>query len=745
MLVVVLAALGMAHQGVGVPDLVPMPDRVEMGGGGLVISADTHVLIERGDLEPLAEVVAGEIELVTGIRPGLGIIVPEDPLPARSIILALGETGEDDYRLGINSSAAVVTGEGVASIARGTSTLVQAIQRDGTRWVVPGMQVHDRPDSEYRAVSIDVARSPHSIAVLKDAIRLARQYRLSYIQLHLTDDQHFTYPFPGVTDKLEGNFAYTREQLIDLVAYADARGVTLIPELDLPGHSTRLMQSGYLNPGQNHADVADPANFDRIFAIIDDMCGVFESSPYFHIGGDESGAGEKLVPFVAAVNRHLRSRWPEKRLIVWEGFHGSPTDQIPATGDDRVIVMSWESGYNPPWNLLRAGYEVINCSWKPLYIVGGGRRRYPHIAQRNWSPELIYEWQKNDFWHWQPGQPVFEDQGPRDPDLSDGRWDAGYIDRRHQVLGGSLLAWEQLEHSLIDDLRWRIPVVAERLWNPETGQSWTQFERRMKAADERAMTIVQPIEIITPPVAPGDPVAADFVRMRSADPPIEFRRRTPLPGVIRTSFKSVERDELGQPVFPEPAAPTTASPAQQEFYYEPAGGWVKAQFFRADGSPLEGVAQARYAWMPERVRVTYYSVDRRPANSVPNFDAFAADRVELRTMFSGIRGPYKLEKVKGMRFDAQFFAPENGEYTFEIQTLDGRADLFVNGERIIRNSPSDQKPVTSTIRLSKGSHDFRIDHMAGAILPILMVTVEGPGIEGKRDVSHYLRAEAWPM
>lgn len=196
--------------------------------------------------------------------------------------------------------------------------------------------------------------------------------------------------------------------MFDLVSFADARGVTIIPELDLPGHSGRLTSSGYLiddpsTQGIGHADVASPLNYTRIEAIIDDMLSVFQSTPYFHIGGDESSAGSRLVPFLSEINQHVRNKpvGERKRLIVWEGFHGAPTQQIPPTGDDRVIVMSWESSYNPPWNLLQAGYTLVNASWKPLYVVGhrlaaqdGG------AAIKAWSAETIYSWDSDAFMHW---------------------------------------------------------------------------------------------------------------------------------------------------------------------------------------------------------------------------------------------------------------------------------------------------------------------------------------------------------
>ena len=110
--------------------------------------------------------------------------------------------------------------------------------------------------------------------MIKDVVRLARLYKIRYVQLHLTDDQSFTFPFAPIVDGLQAkghaNHAYTRAELEELVAYADSRGVTLIPELELPGHSSMITRSGYLSPlDENHAQIADPANFEKLLVIVD--------------------------------------------------------------------------------------------------------------------------------------------------------------------------------------------------------------------------------------------------------------------------------------------------------------------------------------------------------------------------------------------------------------------------------------------------------------------------------------------
>ncbi|MHC4376685.1 MAG: family 20 glycosylhydrolase, partial [Planctomycetota bacterium] len=390
------------------PKVLPVPKQLEPQPGyctlaeGIALDVADPVLLEH------ARVFAEELRFLHGVDVVLGAEASAEERAGRvPLTLALREAatlGEDDpaavvgeridesYTLAVDPAAIRVEAATPTGIAWGTATLLQWIQvRSGLGPGAVCVRVADAPLAPYRAVLIDVARAPHSIEVLRGVVRAARLLKLRFVHLHLTDDQSFTLPFEPVTSQLTGNRAYTPAELRELVEYARVRGVVLIPEIDLPGHSGKLLQSGFLEGAQSHADVASEEHWEGVRAVIDAGIDAFPTSPYFHIGGDESGAGSALVPFLERVNAHVRSRG--KRLLLWEGFHGAPLEAIPATGPDRVIVAAWESSYNAPWDLLDAGYTLVNASWKPLYVVGGHSRLHPGVsAGRKWQPEAIAHW-----------------------------------------------------------------------------------------------------------------------------------------------------------------------------------------------------------------------------------------------------------------------------------------------------------------------------------------------------------------
>ena len=733
------------------------------------LNSSTRILYEtgnpRGSLEPLAQVLADEIEILKGFRPKtldlknlsphhddilLDFQSDEDPLPNSEAEekqhytieyyffggAAIG-TNEDNVSIAISSPS-------YKGISYGTTTLLQAIATAKPHDFIYLPNVVDTSAAGYRCLMLDVARRPHSIGVIKDTIRLCRLYKIRYLQLHLTDDQLFTFPFKPITDHLKNNKTYTREELLDLVAYADARGVTLIPELDLPGHSSQLRQSGYLSPSKNDADVAHPDNFAKIHAIIDDMLSVFASSPYFHIGGDESSAGRALVPFLKSMNEHVRKRG--RRLLVWEGFHGAPTKDLPATGDDRIIVLSWESTYNAPWDLLENGYEIVNASWRPLYIVGGyGDFMHPGSSGgRKFSPADIYRWDKDTFMHWEPGRPVYEDRGPKDPVIGDAQWNAQWIDREHQVIGGQMLFWEQDEETVIKLLRNRLPVMAQRLWNPNTKETFEQFQSRAKLIDTEMMKIVQPIQILPEASSDAGPVTDIYQPYQGDELEITLKNRTKLPGIIKYSVGGFQ-DDLTGPKFSDAPEPHLV----YEKPFKLSGGFsIRAQLFSPDGKPIDGQTWEFFNNWENRVQVTEYEIDRKTKNKVPDLLKLPKSSITKTYQMPMLRGLMRNVEIRGQLLTSDLIVPETGDYQIVTKTQSGHATVYLDlnlnktwepNEKLITNTPNSEAPITSkTITLTKGQrYGLRVDHKTGMPRPVVLVYLQ-KGDEKEREISAFL-------
>lgn len=731
-----------------IPSIVPTPKSFERLADTkpFQFGKATRILVnDDSKLSPsvsrLGDVLAGELEILTGIKPHVTQLAG-DVISSNDIVLRLsGGEGENEEAYHFQSSVdgVVITASRYLGLAHGTSTLLQLLEP--ATQTIPAVVIEDEPTDEFRNILIDVARNPISIGVLKDVVRLARLYKLRYVQLHLTDDQAFTFPFAPIIDGLKANghrnYSYTRQELEELVDYAHARGIAIIPEIELPGHSTKITQSGYLSPlDENHAQIADPKNFDKLLVLMDDVASVFKTSPYLHMGGDESGAGAKLIPLVAAINQHLRSKpdGEKRRLLVWEGFHGAPTDQIPATGDDRVIVMAWESSYNTPWNLLENDYQVINASWKPTYLTGGfgGLIHAGSTGGKRFRLEDIYRWNKDIFMHWEPGRPVYDDRGPNDPDRTDHEWNAQWINRQDQIIGGMLVYWEQREGSVIHFIRERLPIVAQRLWNPEAPLSFDDFITQASTADQRIFAIVQPVEIL-PAISRSEPIASLYRPYPGESVNVTLRNRTRIPGTMRYS-RGHFSGNLGAPNFQPVPVPEVAytDPTAMSGHFG-----LRAELVREDGTPVDGHSWAFFSNWPMRVEVTEYEVGGKTLPSVPDLARLPEESVLQRYQMPYIRGLLQNTRIVGQMCVANFIAPQDGDYTFDLRTQNGHATLYIDlnqndqwepTEALIQDTPNTEKPQLANATLKSGQrYRLRLDHSTGVPRPVLNLTVIPPG------------------
>lgn len=461
--------------------IVPWPKSVTMQGGAVTLTDASRVTAANDKLMPLAKVLAEEISTVTGLKiaPASGagkagdIALELDPqLKGESYILNVGDR-------------TLVRGANYGAAAMGTVTLLQSLQTEGGKVTLPRMTISDQPKADFRGLMVDVARQFHSIDNLKQIVQMCRLYKIRYLQLHLTDDPLFMFPskaYPLLGSKNDGGVKpYTIEQLKDLVAYADARNVTIIPEYEVPGHSAAanrsmpdLLMIRGTKPYEHHASInfAKPEVMKLVTTVVGEMCEVFQSTPYFHIGGDEADfafadqneffkSAEKKLGlsnhtelyrwFVSTMNDVVKKN--KKTMIVWEGFGSRGKPKIPKD----VIVMAYEIRFYMPNDLVSDGYRVINASWTPLYVVN----------KTVCPPADIYDW---NIYQFKPFGAKSSDKGT-------------IVQPSPLVIGAQMCAWEQPQTAEIPSLRGRLPAMSERLWNPGAGKDFSNFEGRFQATD----------------------------------------------------------------------------------------------------------------------------------------------------------------------------------------------------------------------------------------------------------------------
>lgn len=378
-----------------------------------------------------------------------------------------------------------ITGGSYSAVAAATSMLLQLMSDTGE---LPHCEIKDCPDLHYRGLMLDLARHWHSMDTVRKAVDLCRFYRLSHLQLHLTDDQSFTFPLQSFPQLAAPGRHYTRAELVELVEYANDRGIQLVPEIDLPGHSAILnaavpdiFTSGTGDAHENAICLGNDAVYDAVEQILVELCEVFKYSEYIHLGCDETkkeifdhcpacrermrqlagGNSESLLrSFIVFAADVIKGQG--RKAIVWEGFTPEPGIEIPRD----IIVVAWESYYYTADKLAAAGYTIINASWQPLYAA----------PNANWPPEHIYGWNVRRWEHWWE-----KSQAHLEPIQLDGQAD---------IIGAQFCTWENKEEEEIELLRLRVPVVAERTWNVERSLPWPIFSARMEVLDRRLMAML---------------------------------------------------------------------------------------------------------------------------------------------------------------------------------------------------------------------------------------------------------------
>ncbi|MBQ3507298.1 MAG: family 20 glycosylhydrolase [Clostridia bacterium] len=404
------------------------------------------------------------------------------------------------YVLTVTESGAVVKASDVLGAQNAAVTLIQLMQKEGGGLSLPVGDIEDEPACSWRTIMIDLARDWHELHVLYEYVDMCRFYKVKYLHLHFTDDQSYTLPsraFPKLPT--EGRH-YTEEEIRGVIAYAKARGVELIPEIDVPGHAYSFAAAYGEIFGRDGIICLSKESMVGMAALFREMCELFEDSAYIHLGGDEAAIArwttcEKCLTAFREkgvdVDKYLATEEGTKELselmyatfikdicevilscgktpVVWEGFHKSMNHLIPKES----VIVSWENFFQTAPELLEAGFRVVNGAWKPMYVV---------TPRRYWSPEEVYNWNIYTWGAVHPGSPYNKEPLHIQPTM--------------QVEGGQLLAWgdwimanyENVAEGVREEQRLmeeRTPCLSENVWNRVKPTDWAEFSGRMAQVSE---------------------------------------------------------------------------------------------------------------------------------------------------------------------------------------------------------------------------------------------------------------------
>jgi hexosaminidase len=449
-----------------VPELVPLPKNYsEYKENGLLLNR-LVIGINDSSLSPLVKVFESEIRVISSIEIGetknIDSVNLEIDLDHKLL--------EDEYKIVINKVIILKAGSYQAA-CWATTSLVQLMNQENEKLIFPVIKISDHPSFKYRGLMIDLATNWTDPAIISSLIQICRFYKIPYLQLHLTDDQSFTFPSRSFPKLATPNRHYTNETLKELVRFADERGVTLIPELDLPGHSSAMRKAMPELFGKEDLGVIDltrPEVLNAVNAIVKEMALIFQSSPYIHIGCDEAdfsklgklsetkeilkekgftSVQDLFYEYIVEMNNTVKSLG--KKTLIWESFSGNGSIMVPIPND--IVVLAWETLYQRPDSLILHNYNIINASWKPLYITPGFRWK-PEDIYNNWD---IYTWK--NYWKRAPSYNTIK------------------VQPSNKILGAQLCSWEMQDYMQVPEIMARMPCFTEKTWNTHIQIPYNQF------------------------------------------------------------------------------------------------------------------------------------------------------------------------------------------------------------------------------------------------------------------------------
>ena len=297
-------------------NLMPLPAKVQTGNGQLLIDRDFSVSIaghHEARLDRAVEIFLGQLRQQTGVPP-IDMKVT-DSAGATLVIQAAGgtkpvqELGEDEsYKLDVTDSGAKLNAATTLGVMRGLETFLQLAGTSSAGFAVPAVSIDDSPRFPWRGLMIDSGRHFIPLDVLKRNLDGMAAVKLNVFHWHLSENQGFrieSKKFPKLQEMGSDGLYYTQAEVRDLIAYARERGIRVVPEFDMPGHSTAWFV-GYpelaSGPGPYQIErrwgVMDPAmdptkeeTYKFLDKFIGEMAGLFPDQ-FFHIGGDEVNGKE---------------------------------------------------------------------------------------------------------------------------------------------------------------------------------------------------------------------------------------------------------------------------------------------------------------------------------------------------------------------------------------------------------------------------------------------------------------------
>ncbi len=477
-----LSAAGAAHT------IIPAPKQITMGAGSMPLTAQSRIVVLDPKLEAHASALQEEIWTLTNLKlakvnagPKAGDIVlkinpaiqaDEDILAPKDMQLV--KTRDMAHTISVTDTA-VVEGWDTRAVCEGTASILLSIVEQQGKYSIPQMKVKDWPQADFSGTMIDCGRQWIPVDTLKVLVENCRLYKVRYIQLHVGDDQGYSMPskaYPKLGSKngscCEGvpPKVWTWEEMEELEAFASARGVGIVPELETPGHH-QAMARAYGHPfnGPGCMDMASERLYLGLDTIVAEMCSIFKSAPYFCIGCDEANNGTGAGPRAQIYKR--RHAIPNDAQSVRNGY------EIYVVHMKRMADMLRKYGkltiaYENFPNDARLKNDIIPLIWYPNAVA--------HEYQKQGWTTITVPWNEEPNWNMY---------------LCNG----SVLKRTDRVLGASSMMWQMSAVCIVNGWAQNVSHRSERTWGPDNINNTPEYKAMKEKSRERADRLSTPVKM----------------------------------------------------------------------------------------------------------------------------------------------------------------------------------------------------------------------------------------------------------
>jgi len=423
------------------------------------------------------------VRMLRGITRQTGLLVSGHPAPGTAATTLKVAVGADDhpapqrlgdnehYRLNVAAGQATLTADAALGALRGLNTFLQLIELSNDGFIVPAVSIDDRPRFPWRGLSLDCSRHFIPLAAIRRTLDGMALVKLNVFHWHLSDDQGFRVEskrFPKLQEMGSDGLYYKQSEIRELIEYAYSLGIRVVPEFDMPGHTTSWF-AGYPElasaPGPYTIErkfgifkpAMDPANEETyrfLDGFLEEMTALFPDE-YFHVGGDEVEPDQwKANPRIQAF---MKEHGIETEPLLQAYFSKRVQELVARYGKHMV---GWDEALQPG-----TPTTILIQSWRgPKALAVAARQGYEGILSAGYYLDLM--------------QPASEHYLV---DPIQGETAALPVEEQKRILGGEAAMWEELATpENLDAKLWpRLAAIAERLWSPASAKDTTSMYERL--------------------------------------------------------------------------------------------------------------------------------------------------------------------------------------------------------------------------------------------------------------------------